>query len=114
MPRDRVTIRKTREILRLFWAPFPIALLPIFPLRAQSELIRDRRIPEGLKVTTRLASRISSPPDCGFRPRLGALSLMLNLPNPLSSKSLPVINEDLDSDRKVSTESVACDFVKFG
>jgi len=66
--------------------------------------MRERRIPEGLKVTTRLASSVSSLPVCGFRPRRDFLSLILNLPNPLSSKSSPIIKEDFDNDRKDAGE----------
>ena len=80
----------------------------------QSELTRVRNIVDGLNVTTRLAFRISSEPVCGLRPRRGFLSLMLNFPNPLSSKLSPFINVDLDNVKNVSTASVDCNFVKAG
>ena len=93
----------------------PIPGTPGMPTsNTQSELMRDRRIPAGLKVTTRLASSISSPPVLGLRPRRGFLFLMLNFPNPLSNKLLPAISDNLDIDKKVSTKLVDCNFVKLG
>ena len=80
----------------------------------QSEFMRERRMPEGLKVTTRLAFSVSSLPVCGLRPRRDFLSLMLNLPNPLNNRSWPVIREVLEIERKVSTDSVDWDLVRDG
>ncbi len=47
----------------------------------------ERSIPDGLKITTLLASSVRSSPVCGLRPRRGFLSLTLNFPNPLNRRS---------------------------
>jgi hypothetical protein len=96
---NRQTIQRKREIIERSNS------------NDQEALILSRNIPEGLNVTTLLASRVSSSPVCGLRPRRAFLSLTLNLPNPLNKRSLPVIKEFFEIRRNDSTDSVACAFV---